>query len=308
MNKNDEKLGGVSGKESMAEVENGAIGKGGVFQKIPRKQNLPAWMVKPLGAESRPLSELSDEELYKKCRDCGQSAKMWSRKFAALLPEVAKRGLHRRKGFVSLHAFAAMVAGMSEYAVDKILQLYAKIKDKPSLLKLFESGAEGWSKIEKVAYVATTETDKLWAEKVTLLSTRALEVLVQNYRARTTHVSETQNELSLSQDGDQQGDERSSLSQFEPPVRFSFPASRDLEFDLRVAKQKMEKEASQTLSWDETFQMMIKKTDFARPKKEICVKCKKGKADFKICEDCSRGLGGGGDLSTAYREKGGGGT
>lgn len=294
-----------------------------------RKQNLPAWIVKPLAADSLPLSALSDEELYKKCRECGQSAKEWSRRFAALLPEVAKRGLHRRKGFVSLGEFAGKVAGMSEYAVDRILQLHAKIKDKPSLLKLFESGAEGWSKIATVAYVATVETDKLWAEKVGVLSTRALEVLVQNYRRKSVHVDKQKNETLFSQDAQLMESFNINLHQvgnpslniagvpaftngpfgnyrFEPPVRFSFPASREVEFDLLLAKQRLEKQTKQALSWNETFQKIIEQSELAKSKilalkvsqkaselEEICARCSRKKALLKICEECSKKLGGG---------------
>ncbi len=292
----------------MAAAKNGVIEKGEVSQKEPRKQNLPAWIVNPIGAESRPLCELSDDELYKKCRECGQNAKEWSRKFAALLPEVAKRRLHRRKGFISLGEFAGKVAGMSEYAVDRILYLHARIKDKPALLKLFESGTEGWSKIEVVSFVATIETEKSWAEKITLLSMGALSELVKNYRLKTIGADEAQNKTLFGQDpagGDGlfgragfSGQANSGQGQFfEPPVRFSFPASREVEFDLRLAKQRLEKQTKQPLSWNETFQMIIEKSDLAKSKilptriskeQEVCARCAKKKAVMKICEECSR--------------------
>ncbi|MCX6734733.1 MAG: hypothetical protein NTZ25_02360 [Candidatus Peregrinibacteria bacterium] len=238
----------------------------------------------------KPLAELPDEELYKRCRECGMNARVWSRKFAALLPEVAKRGLHRRKGFTSLGEFAAKMAGMSEYAVDRILQLHAKIKDKPLLLKLFESGEEGWAKIDRVTYVATIETDKFWADKLKLLSKSALETYVQNYRLTFAPGRKQESKNLFGQAADTGLAAEGDGFQFEPPVRFSFPASRDLEFDLRVAKQKMEKETKQNLTWNETFQMIIKKTDFAPPPLGVCIKCKKKNAKVKICEKCSMGL------------------
>jgi hypothetical protein len=81
---------------------------------------------------------------------------------------------------------------------------------------------------------------------------------------------------------------------FEPPVRFSFPASREVEFDLRLAKQKLEKQSKQPLSWNETFQMIIQKSDLSKGdmgKKEVCSKCSKKIAVLKICEECSKMLG-----------------
>ncbi len=278
-----------------------------------RKPNLPAWVVKPLGEMARPISELSDEELYQKCREYGQNAKEWSRKFAALLPEVARRGLHRRKRFGSIQEFAGKVAGMSEYAVDRILHLHAKIKDKPCLLRLFESGAESWSKIIKVAYVATIETDELWAEKVPQLSAGALEVLVQNYRLKSVHMNQSESKTLFGQEasgastlgdagfGDPGAGDGG--TPFEPPVRFSFPASREVEFDLRLAKQRLEKQSKQALSWNETFQKIIEQSELAKSKilpqkvaqivagEEICTKCSRKKAFLRICEECSKKLG-----------------
>lgn len=282
-----------------------------VQKSLQRKPNLPAWVVRPLGGNLKPLAELSDEELYQRCRECGQNAKDWSRKFAALLPEVVKRGLHRRKRFGSIHEFAGKIAGMSEYAVDKILHVHAQIKDKPSLLKLFESGAVGWSKIAKVAYVATVETDKLWAEKVPILSMAALEVLVQNYRRKAVLKNPLESKTLFSQDGgcdgmfgseDRVTDEDSGLLPcFEPPVRFSFPASMEVEFDLRLAKQKLEKQTKQVLSWNETFLWMIQKSEIASGqnlKKEkdensavvraesLCKNCLRKAATKHVCDEC----------------------
>lgn len=294
MNENEKKLAGNLGNPdgplTLAVAGSGA-------KKSPRKENLPAWLVKPYGSMACSIAELSDEELYKKCRECGQSAKVWLRRFAALLPEVSKRGLHRRKGFLSIHVFAAMIAGMSEYMVDRILQLYAKIRDKPALLKLFESGSVGWSKIEVVAYIATLETDKLWAEKVGMLSVAALSELVKNYRLKSPDVGELQNKNLFGLDSGQAGMSAWSGGAFEPPVRFSFPASREVEFDLRLAKQRLEKQSKQSLSWNETFQKIIEQSELAKSKilppkitkeQEICVRCAKKKNVLRICEECSR--------------------
>lgn len=288
---------------------------------LSRERRLPAWLVLPPGSQACSIADLSDEELYKKCRECGQNAKEWSRRFAALLPEVVKRGLHRRKGFVSIGEFAGKIAGMSEYAVDRILQLHAKIKDKPFLLKLFESAAEGWSKVEVVAYVATAETDKLWAEKIPLLSQAALSELVKNYRLKSPVNGRSQSLNLFSQgaaacgvpgsggdgnlglyalSGGMNGSRMSAMQDvfgpiFEPPVRFSFPASREVEFDLRLAKQKLEKQTKQVLSWNETFQLIIQKSEIANGKEKgensardesLCKNCLKKAATKHVCDEC----------------------
>lgn len=130
--------------------------------------------------------KLSDKELYGLCKEYGQNARLWRRRFAGLLPEVFHRCLYRRRKFGSIYEFAAKLGGMSKESVDKVLQISRKLTDKPELKALLESGAQGWAKLEKVAYVATPQTDGYWAERVGDLPQPALEAFVQNYRLETT--------------------------------------------------------------------------------------------------------------------------
>lgn len=208
-----------------------------------------------VGVAAADLGAMGDEALFARCKKCGLNARVWGRLFAAMLPEVLKRGLHRRKGFLSIHEFAAKLGGMSEYAVDKILEISRKIEDKPALNKLFISGTIGWSKIAKVAYVATKETDEKWAEKAERLSSRALEVYVQNYRRNSVPGNEGQAVFAPSQ---------------APAIRFSCPVDEKVEFALRLVKQDLEKESKQSLSWNEAFSKML---DGGR--EFICKKCAK---------------------------------
>ena len=41
------------------------------------------------------IFQLTDSELYQKCREYGASARSWTRKFAGLLPEVFRRQLYK---------------------------------------------------------------------------------------------------------------------------------------------------------------------------------------------------------------------
>src|SRR3989338_6509062 len=111
------------------------------------------------------FKRLSDKDLYALCKEYGQKARFWRRRFAGLLPEVARRGLYRRR-CGSIYEFAAKLAGMSKESVDKVLQISRKLEKKPQLKELLESGAQSWTKLEKVAYVATVQTDGEWAERV----------------------------------------------------------------------------------------------------------------------------------------------
>lgn len=132
------------------------------------------------------FKKLSDKDLYALCREYGQKARLWRRRFAGLLPEVASRRLYKRRGFDSLYEFAAKLGGMSKESVDKVLRVAKKLEDKPGLMSILESGSQGWSKLERVAYIATQETDSFWIEKVTALPSQALGLFVQNFRLKNT--------------------------------------------------------------------------------------------------------------------------
>jgi len=125
-------------------------------------------------------SSFTDKELYELCNEYGRNAKLWMRKFAVLLPEVFKRNLYRKKGFYTIHEFAAKIAGMNYSTTEQILSLDRCLEEKPALRGLIE--IYGWSKIRVVASTATPKTDKFWAEKVKELTKGALELYVRDLK------------------------------------------------------------------------------------------------------------------------------
>lgn len=195
------------------------------------------------------IQDLSDKDLYARCQEYGLNARVWRRRFAGLLPEVLQRELHRRRGYASIYEFAFKLAGMSMASVDKILGLAEKLSDKPILREQLMSGEQGWSKIEKVAYIATPETDKDWADKVKNMSAYALGAFVQATKVFTkdengeglTDVGESHNKFRLQQWG-----------------QMSFPVSPDIEKQLRLLKYKLEKEKGLTLSYNEVLEILMK--------------------------------------------------
>lgn len=186
-------------------------------------------------------ARLSDSELYKLCQFYGLNAKIWLRKFAGLLPEVFSRGLHRRRGCASIHEFAKKLSGMNERTVDKILNLHKRLKDKPALLALLESGEQGWSKIEAVAFIATKENEEEIAEKVEALPFHALTEFVKNTREEMTGAGQAQNILQTPQVVERQF------------LNFSFHISPKSRAKLDLMKHMMEKRHRKTLTWDEAF-------------------------------------------------------
>lgn len=217
------------------------------------------------------LQTLSDKDLFARCQEYGTNARVWRRRFAGLLPEVLRRDLHRRRGYGSIYEFAFKLAGMSGASVDKILHLAEKLADKPALREQLVSGSQGWSKIEKVAFIATPETDKEWAEKVEKMTQQGLEAFIQAKRALTqcgnvegqTLKSESDNKFRLEQWGS-----------------MSFPVAPEIEKQLRLLKYQLEKEKGQTLTFNEVMQALLKggiKQD-AKVVIQVCPECAARKA------------------------------
>ncbi|MBD3360859.1 hypothetical protein GF366_03595 [Candidatus Peregrinibacteria bacterium] len=206
--------------------------------------------------------KLSDQELYKKCQEYGMNAKVWLRRFAGLLPEVNKRKLYRKKGFISIHEFAKKLCGMSEFTVERILNLSNRLEDKPNLKAQFQAGIQGWSKIETVSFIATPKTEKNWAEKVEKMSKRVLETYVSHYRKKLSKQETEEIAKNLIP-----GDESKNIPNLSQELKYlSFQLSREIEHKLRLFKQKIEKQKKENLSWNEVFQeLLIKRTFRTNP-------------------------------------------
>lgn len=191
------------------------------------------------------IAALSDKELYKKCQEYGLNAKVWLRKFEALLPEVMRRGLYKKRGFASIHEFAGKLAGMSHEKVNTVLRVAGHLEDKPALRALFEEGKVGYSKIQKVLSVVTSENEAQWAEKVVTLPQPALEVYVREHG----EINRVQSVLQNASQPEKVEQEWSTIS---------FKVKPEMEFELRIIKQKLEKGRGQALSFGEVLQELIK--------------------------------------------------
>lgn len=217
------------------------------------------------------LCQLSDKDLYARCQEYGTNARVWKRRFAGLLPEVLRRELHRKRGFASIHEFSFKLAGMSSVSVDKILYLSEKLADKPILRAQLESGEQGWSKIEKVAFIATPETDKEWAEKVEKMTQPALTAYVAEKRlspefknvADSTASGELDNKFQVKQWGS-----------------MSFSVSPEVEKQIRLIKFHMEKEKGQVLTYNEVMQALFNKKGQTQAQVviQVCPECAARKA------------------------------
>jgi hypothetical protein len=95
-----------------------------------------------------------------------------------LLPEVAKRKLHKQKGFESIYEFAAKVGGVAHSSVEAVLRLDKKLEDKPKLKQMI--GKVGVNKVRVVANLDKNEEELV--EKVQTLTKPALELFAKEER------------------------------------------------------------------------------------------------------------------------------
>ncbi|PJC37820.1 hypothetical protein CO045_03420, partial [Candidatus Peregrinibacteria bacterium CG_4_9_14_0_2_um_filter_41_14] len=105
---------------------------------------------------------------------------MWSRKFAALLPEVDKRQLFRKYGFYSIYEFAAKLAGMGRKTVEEVLRTYSKVEDRPLLKAQIEQF--GWSKVRVITPLIETVEETKLVEMVKTLPREALAECVHELK------------------------------------------------------------------------------------------------------------------------------
>jgi len=128
------------------------------------------------------LAKITNEKLLRLCECYGKRTLLWRRKFMGLLPEVQRRRLYEKRGCSSVFEFAAKLAGLSEEQVRLVLRLEKRFENKPALHEILVEGQASLSKLARVASLANSQNEMELAEKVRLLSQKALETLVRDER------------------------------------------------------------------------------------------------------------------------------
>ena len=138
-------------------------------------------LVSPTQKQNNSINDkLVINQLHQQFSVYGKNAREWLRKCALLLPEIEEKQVWRRKGFSSIHEYAAKLAGMSRYAVDDALRILRRIEDKPVLRELVAE--VGINRVRSVVAIATQETQEFWAKKVKTMSKHTLATYVHDYR------------------------------------------------------------------------------------------------------------------------------
>jgi len=144
---------------------------------------------------SKNMASVSDDGLYNLCKQYGERARIWRQRFAGLLPEVFRRKLYEKKGFISIFEFAKKLAGMSEEQVRLVLNLEKRFSETPTLKTLLTSGKVSINKLARVVSIVTPENEKFLAMQVQVLSKNAVETLVRDEKFAKTNDKKDQNNL-----------------------------------------------------------------------------------------------------------------
>ncbi len=126
---------------------------------------------------------MNDNQFYKLHKKIGAAALNERRKFIGMLPEAYRRGLHKRKPYNgSIHYYAQVLCGLSREQVNRVLNLEVKFRETPMLHNLLVTGQVSHNKLAKVASIATPENQEEIAHQVEVLSTRAVETIVRDFK------------------------------------------------------------------------------------------------------------------------------
>jgi hypothetical protein len=128
------------------------------------------------------LKNISDNELFTRCKKFGKEALCARQIFGGLLPEVCKRRLYEKKGYISIYEFAAKLGGLSHDQVDTVIRLERKFADKPALHTALVEGKICANKLIRIASIATTDNQAELFDAAQKLSKTAIDVYVKDYK------------------------------------------------------------------------------------------------------------------------------
>ncbi|MDP4008752.1 MAG: HNH endonuclease signature motif containing protein [Candidatus Peregrinibacteria bacterium] len=138
------------------------------------------------------LTKLSDKDLLALCREYGEKAIRFRRRFIGLLPEVKKRKLFEKKKCKSIYEFAAKHGGVSREHVDRVVNLSDRFIEKPLLHSLLVNGEISSNKLTRIASIVDLIDEADLVEAVMKLACRTVETYVRDVKNKfgVTEVSD----------------------------------------------------------------------------------------------------------------------
>ncbi|MBU1446657.1 HNH endonuclease, partial [Patescibacteria group bacterium] len=172
-------------------------------------------------------------------------------------PEVARRGLHRRKGFATIVEFAAKVGGVGKRTVAEVMRVERILEDKPQLKAMV--GKVGINKVRLVASIASKENQCELVEKVQNMSKGALELFAREEKNANQEIA-----LLRGNPANQEIPPGRDLTR----ERMSFSVDGKIALEMRKIKLRLEKERGEAIEWNDVMAEMVKamrKPKAARP-------------------------------------------
>ncbi len=209
------------------------------------------------------------------------------REFAYYLPEVARRDLHRMKGFQSIYEFAAKVAGMNFEVCGRVLRLGEKFEEMPMLWE--EIRVHGWSKMRVIACAVTPETEKIWIENLNRCTKSGLEKLVKKFKSVPGEEKQCR-DVSLSkgsiQVGMSLGDNApcADRADFDDRTMLKFRVDEETEFQFKKLKHELEKKAGRAMTMGEVLKKLLEGVESHEPKKRKTKKIVKVTRQMRVSE------------------------
>lgn len=127
-------------------------------------------------------SKMNDNQFYKLHKKIGSAALNERRKFIGMLPEAYERKLHIKKNYESIFVYAAKLCGLSREQVNRVLNLERKFKDTPVLHTLLVEGKVSHYKLDRIASIVTPDNQEELAQQVEVLSRRAVDTMVRDFK------------------------------------------------------------------------------------------------------------------------------
>ncbi len=199
-------------------------------------------------------SNLTDQELYKKCQEIGALTLKYRKQFLGMIPEVFKRKLYLQHNMHGIYEFAAKLAGVNRETVNEILRIYRLLNNAPILQEKLVLGEIPYTKLRPIASIVTKENQELWLKKVETMSRPALEVYVREIKEQEER-----------QEAGQRIQQTGIL-----PVCCGLPWKEEEKYEtlsmkvnsrtaakMRVFKQRLEKKLRKPLNWDEALQEIL---------------------------------------------------
>ncbi len=121
---------------------------------------------------------LSGEELARRLSMVARAGEVCHRALAFYLHDMESRRIHHALGFATAVDFARYRLGMSKGRARDLLLTGRKLAELPQLDAAFAAGEVSWSKVRRVARVATAETEAAWVARAREASHEEVDALV----------------------------------------------------------------------------------------------------------------------------------